>query len=70
MACFVRLSILYVRWKSARESEEFSPLLNLLMKENRVPTFTQIDHEEKENRTCETNNSAMNQKSKNINIDE
>jgi len=40
------------------------------MKENRVPTFTQIDHEEKENRTCETNNSAMNQKSKNINIDE
>ena len=26
MACFVRLSILYMRWKSARESEEFSPL--------------------------------------------
>ena len=30
MACFVRLSILYMRWKSARESEEFSPLRYVL----------------------------------------
>ena len=51
-----------MRWKSARESEEFSPLLTL--------EGAHIhSNGSKENRTCETNDSAMKQKAKNINID-
>ena len=61
MACFVRLSILYMRWKSARESEEFSPL----RKGGCLHSLKLI----KRKQNMRDNDSAMKQKAKNINID-